>query len=62
VIREALSRLGKRIANILQPQVARELQAERPDIHEARRRVHILVLLAELARMRRFPTHREQPR
>jgi hypothetical protein len=58
-----MSNVGRRIANWLQPRVARELRAERPEIHEARRRVHVLVLLGELARLRRFPhQHEEQPR
>lgn len=59
-IRGYLTRLGDRLANVLQPRVGRELLAERPAIHEARRRVQVLVLLAELARLRRFPTHRER--
>jgi hypothetical protein len=62
-IRGYLTRLSLWLADLLQPRVARELRAERPAIHEARRRVHVLVLLGELARMRRFPNHhREQPR
>jgi hypothetical protein len=57
------TRLSERAANVLQPRIGRELRSERPEIHERRRRVHVLVVLAELARMRRFPHHHgEQPR
>jgi hypothetical protein len=55
-LREVLRAWAERVANLLQPRIARQLRAERPDIHEARQRVHYLVLLAELARMRRTPT------
>lgn len=60
--RQYKSRLSERAAQVLQPRVGAELRSERPEIHERRRRVHVLVLLAELAALRRFPPHREQPR
>jgi hypothetical protein len=57
-LRQMLRRLAERVADVLQPRIAQQVRAERPDIHEARQRVHYLVLLAELARVRR--THTQQ--
>jgi hypothetical protein len=56
--RQMLRTWAERAANMLQPRIARQLRAERTDMHEARQRVHYLVLLAELARVRRV--QREQ--
>ena len=48
-------------ARHLQPRIAQELRAERPDIHAARQRVHYLVVLGELAKLRRFPAEERNP-
>lgn len=62
-VRLLKTRLSALAADVLQPRVGRELRLERPEIHDRRRRVHVLVLLGELARLRRFPhQHEEQPR
>lgn len=54
-MRKWLAQAAQWLANHLQPRIARELLEERPDMHDARQRVHYLVLLAELAKMRKFP-------
>lgn len=51
-LRRWLAAWGTRIANALQPRIARELLSQRPEIHDARQRVWHLVLLTELARSR----------
>lgn len=58
--RDLVRRGGQWLANKLQPRIARELRAERPDIHDARQRVHYVVLMTELARLRRFPARRQE--
>jgi len=47
--------LSQAAARHLQPRIARQLLDVRPEVHADRQRVHYLVVLTELAKLRRFP-------